>query len=278
MGQRTMGTDIFQDKVAIVTGAASGIGRELAAELGRRGAQVVAADINTKEAEVTAGGIKVEGGRARSASLDVSDAGAVRKLADETAAEFGRIDYMFNNAGIAISGEMKDLDLADWRRVIEVDLWGVIHGTQAAYAHMIRQGSGHIVNTGSTASLVPFPLATPYVAAKHAVMGFSTSLRSEAEAYGVKVSVICPGIIDTRIYTDSKFVKLDREKSLGAMPRWLMMSPQKCARIILRGVERNKSIIVVGWIARLMWRNYRTSPAFYIWMNRFVRKRIMGKQ
>ncbi|MCX5866663.1 MAG: SDR family NAD(P)-dependent oxidoreductase [Proteobacteria bacterium] len=264
---------IFAEKIAIVTGAASGIGQGLAHELARRGARVVAADINGKGAEEVAGAIQAGGGQARAASLDVSNDSAVQKLVEETAREFGRIDYMFNNAGIGITGDVKDMNLADWRRVIEVNLWGVIHGVQAVYPLMIRQGHGHIVNTGSSSGLAPWPSVVPYTTTKQAVVGLSTSLRSEAETYGVRVSVACPGFINTQIFSSMKYVNIDREKAMRELPFW-GMSPDKCARIILRGVEKNKAIIVVGWDAWLMWHNYRIFPGAYIWANRFIVKKV----
>ena len=267
--------NIFHDKVAIVTGSASGIGQALATELGRRGAQVVLADINGAGAKETADRIQAAGGRAKPAVLDVSDAEAVKKLVDETAAEFGRIDYMFNNAGIAVFGEQKDIELSDWRRVIGVNLWGVINGIQAAYPHMIRQGTGHIVNTASLGGLIPTPAAMSYIATKHAVVGLSTSLRSEAETYGVKVSVICPWFIDTPIFSRTKNLS---ETDIQSLPNWVKISPERCARIIRRGVERNKAIIIVGWSARLVWYIYRTFPGFFIWSNRFVIARMRKRR
>jgi NAD(P)-dependent dehydrogenase (short-subunit alcohol dehydrogenase family) len=263
----------FADKAVIVTGAASGIGLGLATELTRRKARVVMADVNRDLVEEKARELSGSGGRVEAASLDVSDAKAVQDLVDSVAKNHGRIDYMFNNAGISITGDVKDMALADWRRVFEVNLWGVVHGVQAVYPLMIRQGHGHIVNTGSSSGLAPWPSVTPYTATKQAVVGLSTSLRSEAETYGVKVSVVCPGFINTSIFSSMKYVNIDREKALKELPFW-GMDPAKCARIILRGVERNKAIIVVGWDAWLMWHNYRLFPAAYIWANRYIVKKV----
>ncbi|MDD5223335.1 MAG: SDR family NAD(P)-dependent oxidoreductase [bacterium] len=265
--------NIFADKVAIVTGAASGIGLGLSTELSRRKAQVIMADINRDLVEEKAQELSGSGGRVQAVFLDVADAQAVQDLADGTVQSRGRVDYMFNNAGIAITGDVKDMALPDWRRVIEVNLWGVINGVQAVYPLMIRQGHGHIVNTGSSSGLAPWPTVVPYTTTKHAVVGLSTSLRSEAETYGVKVSVVCPGFINTQIFSSMKYVNIDREKALQALP-FQGMAPDKCARIILRGVERNKAIIVVGWDSWLMWHNYRIFPGAYIWANRFIVKKV----
>ncbi len=189
--------DIFRDKVAIVTGGASGIGHMLCQELCRLGALVVVADVDSRGAEEVASAILKAGGRARAAFLDVSRVESVRGLVDEILSEHGRLDYMFNNAGIAIVGELRDMSLEHWQRIIDVNLWGVIYGTTAAYSIMARQGSGHIINTASLAGLIGYPASTAYAATKSAVIGLSTSLRAEAAGLGVKVSVVCPGYVQT---------------------------------------------------------------------------------
>jgi NAD(P)-dependent dehydrogenase (short-subunit alcohol dehydrogenase family) len=185
----------FSGATAIVTGGASGIGRALSEALARRGAPVVVADRNADGAAEVARAIVAAGGSARSEALDVTDAAAVERLVDETAREHGRVDLMFNNAGIAIIGEETDVSLDDWRKVVDVNLWGVVHGIRAAYPRMVRQGSGHIVNTASLAGLSPAPFEISYTATKYAVVGLSRALRAEAAAHGVKVSVVCPGFI-----------------------------------------------------------------------------------
>lgn len=201
----------FADKVAIVTGGASGIGRALGQELAQRGARVVLADINGQSAQATADAMTSAGGRARAAAVDVRDADAVQRLVTETAATYGRLDYMFNNAGVALAGKTRDMTLADWNRLIDVNLRGVVHGVVAAYPVMIAQGFGHIVNTASAAGITPTPGLTGYATTKHAVVGLSTSLRGEAARHGVRVSVVCPGLIDTPIKDNMTLLNTDRQ-------------------------------------------------------------------
>jgi NAD(P)-dependent dehydrogenase (short-subunit alcohol dehydrogenase family) len=155
--------DSPDQKVAIVTGGGSGIGEALCLELARRGTRVVVADINGDNAGRVAASIADTGGRAKARAVDVSRELDVRRLVEETTSVYGRLDYLFNNAGIGLGGDARDLTLDHWRRVLDVDLYGVLHGILAAYPIMARQGFGHIVNTSSAAA---FSLirATPRIA------------------------------------------------------------------------------------------------------------------
>jgi NAD(P)-dependent dehydrogenase (short-subunit alcohol dehydrogenase family) len=250
---------VFQDKIAIVTGGGSGIGKALCEALAREGAEVVVADIDAARAREVARGITASGGRARGAALDVRDAGAFRALVEDVARTSGRLDYLFNNAGIAVNGEVRDITLEDWNRVIDVDLHGVVHGVTAAYPIMVAQRSGHIVNTASLAGLIAAPGITSYNAAKHGVVGLSRGLRAEGADLGVRVSVVCPGFIDTPILTESRYVNLDKERMLGLL-KVKPLAPEACAKAILEGVARNQATIVVTWHAKVMWLAQRLFP------------------
>ena len=168
---------------------------------------------------------------------------------------------MFNNAGIAVIGETLDMELEHWKRTINVNLWGVIYGTAIAYQVMAKQGFGHIVNTASAAGLVPIPGLTAYTATKHAVVGLSLALRVEAARLGVKVSVVCPGIIRTNIPNVATFLKVKRKVALSKLSSIKMMDVDKCARVILRGVAHNKPVIKVTPFAYIISWLYRFHPA-----------------
>ena len=258
----------FQDKIAIVTGGASGIGRELCHQLAARGAAaVVVADRNLAGAQETAGRIVADGGQARAVQVDVTQAEAVQQLVDETVAEFGRLDYMFNNAGIALVGDMRDTTLTHWQQIVDVNLWGIVHGSTCAYEVMAGQGFGHIVNTSSMTGLAPAAVSTAYAASKHAVVGLSTSLRAEAANLGVKVSVACPAIVRTPILESTiKVSKLQEGSAYPDLAAYGSIAAERCARIILRGVARNKAIIPAGTVARLVWLLNRLAPSLPIWI------------
>jgi len=249
----------FENSVAIVTGGASGIGRAVSEAMGRKGATVVVSDIDAEGANKVADGILREGGKAGATHLDVTSEEDIKNLIDRTAAEHGRLDYMFNNAGIAIQGEARDMQQEHWDRIININLLGALHGTVAAYARMVEQGFGHIVNTASVLGLVSIATNCLYITTKHAIVGLSTSLRAEGAGLGVKVSVICPGFVQTGLYDAATVRKADNNEFYAQIP-FKRMDVTKAGREILKGVERNKAIIVFPFHARVMWWLQRIHP------------------
>jgi NAD(P)-dependent dehydrogenase (short-subunit alcohol dehydrogenase family) len=199
-------------------------------------------------------------------SVDVRDATALKGGIESFANEHGRLDYVFNNAGIGVAGEANEIPLSAWQRIVDTNLYGVLHGVLAAYPIMLAQGSGHIINTASLAGLGPAPLLAPYALTKHAVVGLSTSLRIEAAARGVRVSVLCPAAIETPILDSQNPADLnirwapDMRRFLTALagPPY---SVDRCAQETLAAVDRNKAVIVLPARARLAWRLGRMFPA-----------------
>jgi len=263
-----MSREPFRGAVALVTGAASGIGRALTVELAGRGAIVELGDLDPA---------RVDGiGTDFVQELDVTDAAAVRAWVERAVTRHGRIDYAFHNAGIAIGGEAQELSLDDWARVIDVNLRGVVHGVHAVYPIMIRQGFGHIVNVASVAGLVPYPFALPYTASKHAVVGLSSALRAEAAAYGIDVSVVCPGAVRTAIWERSEVRGWDRARAQLDLERRIVrwMSADDCAQAILRGVAQRRGLIVVTAEARVATMLQRLSPAVAVRASQWVADRL----
>lgn len=251
------------EKTAFVTGGGSGIGRALARALAARGVSVCVADINPDAAQ----GVARECGAAATArELDVRDAEAVRRSIEAFAVEQGRLDYVFNNAGIGIAGETNEIPLSAWHRIVDINICGVLHGVMAAYPILLKQGFGHIINTASLAGLGPAPLLSPYALTKHAVVGLSTSLRIEAAAHGVQVSVLCPPAIETPILNAKNPGEFniawnpDTRRFLTALagPPY---SVEKCALEALAAIDRNTSVIVLPGRARFAWRLGRMFPA-----------------
>jgi NAD(P)-dependent dehydrogenase (short-subunit alcohol dehydrogenase family) len=254
----------FHGRTAIVTGGAAGIGRALCERLAEHGTRVVVADINGHGAEEVAALIRQRGAQAEAVQADVSDAAQVDTLIQGVAAEHGRLDFMFNNAAIAAVGELRDGNIEDFRRIVDVNLFGVVHGTMAAYRVMVRQGFGHIVNVSSMTGLMPTPIICAYSATKWAIVGFSTAVRVEAASLGVKVSVACPSLVQTDIGDRNIYWNVRKEDYLRWLPwkRW-MLTPVQAADAILRGTVRNKEIIVFPLSAAIGWRVYRICPAVF---------------
>ncbi len=252
--------DNLTGQVAIVTGGGSGIGAALVRAMAARGATVVIADID----ETAAKAVAAELAGVTSVTLDVTDAAAVADLVTGVAADEGRLDFMFNNAGIAVGGAADELTLAHWDRVIDVNLRGVIHGVHAAYPVMLAQGSGHIVNTASLAGLVPGPMLAPYAAAKHAVVGLTLSLRAESAGRGVRFSAICPGFVDTPLLgrVNPDLPQTSAGSNAAGLARLVgkLYHAEPLAQDVLRGLARNRALIVAPRSARVAWRMTRYVP------------------
>jgi NAD(P)-dependent dehydrogenase (short-subunit alcohol dehydrogenase family) len=251
---------------AIVTGGGSGIGAALVRALVTRGAHVTAADLDeaaaVRVAEAATGHSSAADGSARGVQLDVTDAMAVQALVDDVVARDGRLDLMFNNAGITFGGETDQLTLTQWNAIIDVNIRGVVHGIAAAYPVMIRQGHGQIVNTASMGGLLAAGLLTSYVMTKHAVVGLSLALRSEAAGKGVGVTVLCPAAVETPILDKGEIGDFrGRDYYLRGQGVRRAMDPDELAESALDAVAADRAMLVAPRQARILWRLGRLSPA-----------------
>lgn len=239
----------YDASVAIVTGGGSGIGEAISLGLAGRGAYVVVADRRAPEAERVVASIHSRGGRAESMELDVRDASSFEQLVTDVFARLGRLDFLFNNAGIGVAGEVKDLELDDWRDIVEVNLMGVVHGVYAAYGRMVAQGFGHIVNTASMSGLMPSPLTASYGMTKFGVVGLSRALRVEAAHYGVRVTALCPGVIRTPILDGGAYGRFIRrpapEATAAAWERTRPMDAAAFAEEVLDSLPHNPNTLIV---------------------------------
>jgi len=273
----------YNNAVAIITGGASGLGRAIAECLAKQGCEVILADRQIELATEVSNGIIAAGGKASAVELDVRNAAAFETVIQETRDRTGRIDYVFNNAGIGIGGETFEMTIDDWDHMIDVNIRGVAYGTHAAYAVMKEQGYGHIINTASMAGLIPTPLLTAYGMSKHAVVGLSTSLRAEAKPYGVRVSAMCPGLIQTAILSGGKYGRFLGTMEAGNVKRLIErlnkpLDANKFAKRSVRAIAKNRSLIIVPWYWRFIWAAYRISAPFFLgtvtWTTQRARKEI----
>ena len=240
----------FAGKVAVVTGAGSGIGQALAIELARSGAKLAISDIDTEGLAATEEQLAAIGAPVKADRLDVTEREAFAVYADAVAEHFGRVNQIYNNAGIAFAGDVEASQFKDIERVMDVDFWGVVNGTKVFLPHLIASGDGHVINISSVFGLFSVPGQAAYNAAKFAVRGFTEALRQEMMVAGhaVKVTTVHPGGIKTAIVRNMETVEgLDKDGLAQTFDKKLAStSPQKAARIILDGVRRNRARVLVG--------------------------------
>ncbi|MCB0973360.1 MAG: SDR family NAD(P)-dependent oxidoreductase [Actinobacteria bacterium] len=259
-------------KVAAVTGGGSGIGRALALRLARRGCHVALADIDETGLNETLDMLGAYPVDASATVLDVADEAAVFAWAEAVVADFGQVNLVFNNAGVALAGTVRDLSLDDYRWIVDINLWGVIYGTKAFLPYLEASGEGHIINISSVFGLTAQPLMSGYNATKFAVRGFTESLRQDLELTGSCVSCTCvhPGGIQTNIAKSSRMDQSTQSvtgssssSSRSDFERTFITSADSAARQIMRAVEMNKRRVLVGPDAKLYDLVARIAPTGY---------------
>jgi NAD(P)-dependent dehydrogenase (short-subunit alcohol dehydrogenase family) len=239
----------FTDRVAVITGAGSGIGRALALDLAGRGARLALSDVDEVAVADTAARCEKLGVQARGYQLDVSDRAAMTAHADQVVAEFGRVNLVVNNAGVALMATVEEMSYEDFDWIVGINFWGVVHGTKAFLPHLIASGDGHLVNISSVFGFVGVPTQSAYNATKFAVRGFTEALRQEMllEKRRVGVSCVHPGGIRTNIARDARApensTSLQRANDFSRIAR---TTPEQAAKTILRGVERKRARILIG--------------------------------
>lgn len=246
----------FAGKVVVVTGAGSGIGQALAIELGRRGAKVAISDVDTDGLAVTEERLKAIGAPVKTDRLDVTEREAFLLYADAVKAHFGKVNQIYNNAGIAFTGDVEISQFKDIERVMDVDFWGVVNGTKAFLPHLIESGDGHVVNVSSLFGIFAMPGQSAYNAAKFAVRGFTESLRQEMLAKNHPVAVTCvhPGGIKTAIARNATAAEgLDAKEIAQVFDKKLAnTTPERAAKIILEAVRKKKARVLVGPDAKVL--------------------------
>ncbi|HEX3286437.1 MAG TPA: SDR family NAD(P)-dependent oxidoreductase [Mycobacterium sp.] len=246
----------FDGKVAVVTGAGSGIGRALAIELGRSGAKLAISDVDTEGLAGTEERLRAIGAPVKADRLDVTEREAFQVYADVVKDHFGTVNQVYNNAGIAYTGSIEISQFKDLERVMDVDYWGVVNGTKVFLPHLIASGEGHVINVSSVFGLLAISGQAPYNAAKFAVRGFTEALRQEMLIAGhpVKVTCVHPGGIKTAIARNAVAAEgLDKNEFAKFFDnRLASTAPQKAARVTLDGVRRNKPRVLIGTDAKAL--------------------------
>ncbi|WP_067529390.1 SDR family oxidoreductase [Nocardia uniformis] len=267
----------FDDQLLVITGGGSGIGRETALAFARKGAEVVLSDINLDSAKETAELIAREGGSAQAYQLDVSNKDAVEEHAATVIAEHGVPDILINNAGIGQAGDFFDTSAAEFDRVLNINLYGVINGCRAFGKAMAERGlGGHIVNLSSMAAYTPQRGFSAYSTSKSAVFMFSDCLRAELASKGIGVHTICPGIVHTNIVANTRFAGVSAAEEAQKQARYDKLyaarryGPEKVAAQIVKAVERDRAVVPVTPEAHLQYRFNRFAPA----VARFVAARV----
>jgi len=250
----------FTGRVAAITGAGSGIGRALAIDLAGRGAHLALSDVDETGLAETVGRCEGRGVKVTSQRLDVADRDAFFAWADAVVGDHGHVNLIFNNAGVALTATVEAMSIEDFRWLMDINFWGVVHGTQAFLPHLKASGEGHVINISSVFGLLSIPSQSAYNAAKFGVRGFTDSLRMELEIEGAPVSstTVHPGGIKTNIVRNSRLdpsaagvAGADKSQLVVDFDKVARTSPEKAARVILAGVEADKRRVLIGPDARL---------------------------
>jgi len=263
---------------AVITGAGSGLGRALALDLSGRGASVVVSDIDPASAEETAGLVRAQGTRAEVIPCDVTDRDAVFGLVDETERRLGGIDFLANNAGVAVGGPFDEISIEDWRWAVDINLWGVIYGCQAAVPKMKAQGRGYILNVASAAGLLAPPAMSAYNVTKAGVVSLSETLYAEYKNSGIHVAVLCPTFFKTNIIGSGRGATTEKEDA--QISRWMERAKVQApgvAKAAIDAARDGKLYVQPMRDGRMAWRLKRTHPQrFYDTLSRAHEKYLRG--
>ena len=263
---------IDHGKIVLVTGAASGIGRSFALAAAKKGARLIITDVNKEGLEKTAESIRGAGGAVLLArDLDVADRGAVLALAADVLEKSGPVDVLANVAGVALFAQVEDMSHSDWERVVNINLWGVIHMIEAFAPAMIKAGRGHVVNVSSLAGLMGVPWHLVYSATKFAVNGLSEVLRLDLKKHGVGVTLVCPGAVDTGLVETVKVIAPEsRVKRFKGSFRKIALSPDKVAGQMMTAVEKNRFLVLTSVDVHIAWFFKRHFPWLHYFAMRVV--------
>lgn len=248
---------------AVVTGAASGLGRDISVALARAGFRVLVADVDMKEAAVTAVMVEQAGGASEVYRCDVTRVDEVQAMADHVFDSRGGLDLLVNNAGVAAAGVVGDMPIQDWRWLMDINLWGMVYGCHAFIPRMKQARRGHIVNVASAAGIVSLPEMACYNVSKAAVISLSETLRGELAPFGIGVSVVCPSFFNTNLLRDMRFCDDFQCDFANAAFDNARMTSEDIAALVVKAIEKNRLYVIPQASAKMQWLLKRLSPARY---------------
>jgi NAD(P)-dependent dehydrogenase (short-subunit alcohol dehydrogenase family) len=277
MGSRLSG------KLALVTGAAGGIGRSIALALAKRGLNlVICCDTNQAGLAETAELITAFGVTAFPMRVDISNAEAMKELADRVHRDHGALDVLVNNAGVSLIGGLLDMSLEDWTKMIGTNLLGVIHGCHFFLPEMVKRRSGHVVNTASASAFVSFPASVAYSATKFGVLGLSEGLREELAPYGIGLTVVCPGMVKTGVAKNAiyrgRYDTAEMRQRFAANLEKTGSDPEKLGETVARAIEKNQYLVTPTTDAFMMYLLKRLSPDLTAFVGRKIAKQMEGTE
>ncbi|HYW02492.1 MAG TPA: SDR family oxidoreductase [Gammaproteobacteria bacterium] len=257
----------LQDRVAVVTGAGSGIGRSVALELARRGAHLALADLDEAGMRETASQVEALGRKVTTHVIDVSDRGRMERFPDEVVEAHGRVHVVVNNAGVTVVHTVEKMDLDDFEWIMGINFWGMVYGSKFFLPYLLREDEGHIVNLSSVFGIIGVPNQSSYCSSKFAIRGFTESLRGELRDTAVRVTSVHPGGVDTNIVRSSRFrdsmTAQSKEELAETFRKATMTTPEKAGRLIADAIAAGRPRLLVGPDAKLLDKIQRLMPVRY---------------
>jgi NAD(P)-dependent dehydrogenase (short-subunit alcohol dehydrogenase family) len=262
----------------VITGAASGLGRAIAVEIARRAGRIVLADIDVPGAEETAKLVLEAGGTCEVLRTDVGKADEMERVAELAEERWGGTDLLVNNAGVGVGGPVGDVPLTDWEWILQVNLWGVIHGCHVFVPRMKRQGSGFIINVASNAGIASLPEMAPYNVTKAGIISLSETLHTELARYSIRVSALCPTFFATNLLQTLRTPSPRQRDIAQALTDRSTCTATSVARAGLRGLERGELIVIPQLDGAVVWRLKRFAPGLYFRLLQYQQRRdVLGQ-
>ena len=273
----------YADAIVIITGGASGLGKHIGLELAKRGANVILLDRQIEEAKRVCTQIDQAGGRGWAYEIDVREPLAIRDIFRKIYEEHGRIDYVFNNAGIMYAGELTKMTPSQWQNIVDINVNGVVYGCHEAAVIMKEQGFGHIVNTASMAGLIVTPFIAAYGMTKYAVVGLSLAMNAELKAYNICVTAMCPGFINTPILQGGRygaFVSKPNEAELKKLweNKLAVFDVESFAKAAVKQIPKRKGIVILPKRWTLLWCFHRWFPSLSLFFAQLHSRYAMKKK